>query len=160
MTCPSTSSRASWWRSSAGRAPGRPRSSTSSAASTGPTAGRCWSAGRDVTALDEDGLDALRRDVVAFIFQTFGLVNDLTAAENVGLPLRLRRLPVADARAARRAAAGPRAVSAATREHRPEEMSGGQMQRVAIARALAGSPRAADRRRADRPARHRHRASR
>ncbi len=58
-----------------------------------PDGGQVVVAGRDVTALDEDGLDALRREVVAFVFQTFGLVNDLTAAENVGLPLRLRRLP-------------------------------------------------------------------
>ncbi|HMO11823.1 MAG TPA: ABC transporter ATP-binding protein, partial [Actinotalea sp.] len=97
-------------------------------------------AGVDLTSLDEDGQDALRRDVVSFVFQTFGLVTDLTAAENVGLPLRLRRLPVEDRE--RRVALLLGLVGLADHAaHRPDEMSGGQMQRVAIARALAGSPR-------------------
>lgn len=105
-----------------------------------PDAGQVLIGGRDVTAMDDDGLDALRRDVVAFVFQTFGLLSDLTAAENVGLPLRLRRLPVADREHRARllldlVGLGDHA------EHRPDELSGGQMQRVAIARALATSPR-------------------
>lgn len=105
-----------------------------------PDAGEVVVAGTDVTALDDTGLDALRRDVVAFVFQTFGLLTDLTAAENVGLPLRLRRLPAADRE--RRARLLLDLVGLGEHaEHRPDEMSGGQMQRVAIARALAASPR-------------------
>ena len=61
-----------------------------------PDAGTVTVAGTDVGALDDDGLVTLRRDVVSSVFQTFGLVPVLTAAENVGVPLRLRRLPAAE----------------------------------------------------------------
>lgn len=96
--------------------------------------------GSDLTQLDEAGLEAVRRDIVAFIFQGFGLVPELTAAENVGLPLRLRRTPSA-AREQRAALLLELVGLEANGGHRPDELSGGQMQRVAIARALAGSPR-------------------
>ena len=96
--------------------------------------------GSDLTQLDEAGLEAVRRDIVAFIFQGFGLVPELTAAENVGLPLRLRRTPSA-AREQRAALLLELVGLEAHGGHRPDELSGGQMQRVAIARALAGSPR-------------------
>lgn len=56
-----------------------------------PTSGKVFVEGQDVTSLDERSLVKLRRDVVAFIFQTFGLIPILSAAENVGVPLRLRR---------------------------------------------------------------------
>ena len=105
-----------------------------------PDAGTVRVDGTEVTALDDQGLSALRRDTVSYVFQTFGLVPALTAAENVGVPLRLRRTPVAD-REQRVAllldlvGLGDHALQ------RPAELSGGQQQRVAIARALAGSPR-------------------
>jgi putative ABC transport system ATP-binding protein len=96
--------------------------------------------GTDVTALDEDGLSRLRRDTVAYIFQTFGLIPVLSAAENVGVPLRMSRTPVAERE--RRVALLLELVGLADHaEQRPGELSGGQQQRVAIARALAGSPR-------------------
>jgi putative ABC transport system ATP-binding protein len=96
--------------------------------------------GHDMTALEDDALEAMRRDVVSFVFQSFGLVQELSAAENVGLPLRLRRLAVEDRE--RRVALLLDLVGLGGHgEHRPDEMSGGQMQRVAIARALAGSPK-------------------
>ncbi len=96
--------------------------------------------GSDLAQLDEAGRERVRRESVAFIFQGFGLLPELTAAENVGLPLRLRRLPPADRE--RRAATLLDLVGLGEHGgHRPDEMSGGQMQRVAIARALAGSPR-------------------
>ncbi len=105
-----------------------------------PDAGEVFVDGSDVAARGEAELERLRRDTVAFIFQGFGLLDELTAKENVGLPLRLRRLPAADRE--RRAAMLLDLVGlGAHGEHRPDEMSGGQMQRVAIARALAGSPR-------------------
>lgn len=93
-----------------------------------------------VTDLDDDGLSRLRRDSVSYVFQTFGLVPVLTAAENVGVPLRLRRTPVAE----RDARVALLLELVGLRDHadqRPAELSGGQQQRVAIARALAGSPR-------------------
>jgi putative ABC transport system ATP-binding protein len=96
--------------------------------------------GTEVTDLDDEGLSRLRRDSVSYVFQTFGLVPALTAAENVGIPLRLRRTPSAERE--RRVALLLELVG--LRDHaaqRPAELSGGQQQRVAIARALAGSPR-------------------
>ncbi|WP_426593774.1 ABC transporter ATP-binding protein [Cellulomonas sp. McL0617] len=94
----------------------------------------------DVSALTEDGQDELRRDRVAFVFQTFGLIPVLTAAENVGLPLRLRDAPVAERE--RRVGLLLELVGLAPHaQQRPDELSGGQQQRVAIARALAASPR-------------------
>ena len=105
-----------------------------------PDAGTVQVAGASVTDLDEDGLVRLRRDAVAYVFQTFGLVPVLTAAENVGLPLRLRALPVPDRE--RRVQLLLQLVGLAdAAQQRPPELSGGQQQRVAIARALAGSPR-------------------
>ena len=105
-----------------------------------PDAGRVVVAGQEVSSLDERGLVALRRDVIAFIFQTFGLVPVLTAAENVGVPLRMRRTPVAEREARVEllldlVGLGPHA------KQRPGQLSGGQQQRVGIARALANSPR-------------------
>jgi putative ABC transport system ATP-binding protein len=105
-----------------------------------PDAGEVEVEGVDVTALDDDGLDALRQNSVAFVFQTFGLLTDLTAAENVGMPLRLKRLQVAD-RERRVQLLLDLVGLGGHAEQRPDEMSGGQMQRVAIARALAASPR-------------------
>jgi putative ABC transport system ATP-binding protein len=96
--------------------------------------------GLDVTGLDDAGLSRLRRDSVAYVFQTFGLIPTLTAAENVGVPLRLRRTPVAE-RERRVELLLDLVGLAGHARQRPTELSGGQQQRVAIARALAGSPR-------------------
>ncbi|WP_329333791.1 ABC transporter ATP-binding protein [Streptomyces sp. NBC_00663] len=104
-----------------------------------PDEGRVEVGGRDLAELDEDGLLALRRDHVGFVFQSFGLIPILTAAENVGVPLRLRR---ADARA-REERVELLLSLVGLADHaaqRPTELSGGQQQRVAIARALANSP--------------------
>ena len=105
-----------------------------------PDAGTVVVDGTELAGLDEAGRERVRRETVAFIFQGFGLVPELTAAENVGLPLRLRRTPVAERE--RRVALLLDLVGLGGHGgHRPDELSGGQMQRVAIARALAGSPR-------------------
>ncbi len=95
--------------------------------------------GVDVTGLDEGGLLRLRRERVGFVFQSFALVPVLTARENVGVPLRLRRTPVREReervdRLLEVVGLGRHA------EQRPDELSGGQQQRVAVARALAASP--------------------
>lgn len=105
-----------------------------------PSAGAVVVDGADMALLGDADLERVRRDIVAFIFQGFGLVPELSAAENVGIPLRLRRMAPADRD--RRAALLLDLVGLGEHgDHRPDEMSGGQMQRVAIARALAGSPR-------------------
>ncbi|GAA4751420.1 ABC transporter ATP-binding protein [Amnibacterium soli] len=104
-----------------------------------PTAGRIVVDGREVTALDDDGRTDLRRDTIAFVFQTFGLVPVLSAAENVGLPLRMRRTPPAE-RDRRVAELLELVQLGGHARQRPGELSGGQQQRVAIARALAAAP--------------------
>ncbi|MEU1868998.1 ABC transporter ATP-binding protein [Streptomyces sp. NPDC048376] len=104
-----------------------------------PDAGRVEVDGRDLAELDEDGLLALRRDRVGFVFQSFGLIPILTAAENVGVPLRLRR--AAPKEREERVELLLSLVGLADHAaQRPGEMSGGQQQRVAIARALANDP--------------------
>jgi putative ABC transport system ATP-binding protein len=105
-----------------------------------PTSGRVEVGGQDVTAMDTDGRARLLRDTVAFIFQAFGLIPILSAAENVGLPMRLAR--TAPAEREQRAAALLDLVGLGGRMGlRPYELSGGEQQRVAIARALAHDPR-------------------
>ena len=105
-----------------------------------PSSGRVRVGEHEVTALDEAGRTRLRRDELAFVFQTFGLVPLLSAAENVGLPMRLRRIAPAE-REARVAHLLDLVGLSAHAAQRPAELSGGQQQRVAIARALANSPR-------------------
>jgi len=105
-----------------------------------PDGGRVVVDGREVSSLDEDGLVDLRRDVVSYVFQTFGLVPVLSAAENVGVPLRLRKLPT-PVREERVALLLDLVGLGDHAEQRPGELSGGQQQRVALARALANSPR-------------------
>jgi putative ABC transport system ATP-binding protein len=105
-----------------------------------PTSGTVVVDDVEVTALDERARTALRRDRLAFVFQTFGLLPMLSAAENVGLPLRLRGAAPKE-RTARVAHLLDLVGIGAQAEQRPGELSGGQQQRVAIARALANSPR-------------------
>jgi putative ABC transport system ATP-binding protein len=105
-----------------------------------PTSGTVLVAGREVTAMTEREQMMLRREVVAFIFQSFGLIPMLSAAENVGIPLRISGTSTRERE--ERVALMLGIVGLA--EHaaqRPGELSGGQQQRVAIARALAGRPR-------------------
>jgi putative ABC transport system ATP-binding protein len=95
--------------------------------------------GRELGGLGEQGLLELRRDRIGFVFQSFGLIPILTAAENVGVPLRLRRAEVRE----REERVDLLLALVGLAEHaaqRPGELSGGQQQRVAIARALANSP--------------------
>ncbi|MET9161035.1 ABC transporter ATP-binding protein [Streptomyces parvulus] len=104
-----------------------------------PDAGRVEVDGRDLADLDEEGLLALRRDRVGFVFQSFGLIPILTAAENVGVPMRLRRTATRE-REDRVALLLSLVGLADHAAQRPGELSGGQQQRVAIARALANNP--------------------
>jgi putative ABC transport system ATP-binding protein len=104
-----------------------------------PTSGRIALDGADLAGLDEAGRLALRRDRIGFVFQSFGLIPILSAAENVGVPMRLRKVP-AEQREDRVAALLSLVGLADHAQQRPTEMSGGQQQRVAIARALANEP--------------------
>jgi putative ABC transport system ATP-binding protein len=105
-----------------------------------PDAGTVVVDGTEVTALDDDGLSDLRRATVAYVFQTFGLIPVMTAAENVGVPLRLARVPTAERERRVELLLDLVGLGDHARQ-RPDELSGGQQQRVAIARALAASPR-------------------
>ena len=104
-----------------------------------PDAGQVEVGGRDVTGMSERERMALRRGTVAFIFQSFGLIPFLSAAENVGVPLRIAGL-APHARDERVAMMLDIVGLDGHSRQRPGELSGGQQQRVAIARALAGSP--------------------
>src|ERR1700727_2030340 len=104
-----------------------------------PDAGSVHVAGRDVTAMGESDRMRLRRGTVSYIFQSCGLLPVLSAAENVGVPLRIAC--VAPRERDERVALMLSIVGLADHaRQRPGELSGGQQQRVAIARALASSP--------------------
>ena len=102
-----------------------------------PTRGTVRLAGQDLFALDEDGRAALRAQKIGFVFQSFQLMGNLTALENVMLPLEL-----ADRRDARKAATEMLAHVGLSERlgHYPKVLSGGEQQRVALARAFVMQP--------------------
>lgn len=104
-----------------------------------PDEGKVAVDGTDLSTLKEKRLLELRRERIGFVFQTFGLVPVLTAAENVGVPLRLRHVPWRK-REERVAGLLDRIGLGEHAAQRPGELSGGQQQRVAVARALAAGP--------------------
>ena len=104
-----------------------------------PSSGSVTVAGQELAHLDDDARTRLRREKIGMIFQTFNLLPTLTALENIALPLRLQRIPRREAEA-RGAAMLERVGLAHRRNHRPDEISGGERQRVAIARALVFRP--------------------
>ncbi|MEW2143404.1 ABC transporter ATP-binding protein [Micromonospora vinacea] len=104
-----------------------------------PDSGQVVVAGHEVTSAGEAELLRLRRGTVGFVFQTFGLVPILSAAENVGVPLRLAQVPAAE-REERVAVLLELVGLGGHAAQRPYELSGGQQQRVAVARALANEP--------------------
>ncbi len=104
-----------------------------------PTSGSVRVDGADITVMDEASLVLLRREKIGFVFQAFGLIPILSAAENVEIPLRLARSSVAERE--ERARILLELVGLSERaNHRPHELSGGEQQRVALARALANGP--------------------
>jgi len=105
-----------------------------------PSSGSVEIDGRDISAMPEAELVQLRRSTVSYIFQTFGLIPILSAAENVEIPLRLLRTEPRERD--RRVDELLALVGLAGRtRHRPAELSGGEQQRVAVARALASHPK-------------------
>ena len=102
-----------------------------------PSSGEIWLRDAPLHALDEDQLALLRRKAVGFVFQAYQLLPQLTARENVLLPLELNRVASAADDADRLLAA----VGLADRGHHyPAQLSGGEQQRTAIARAFAAAP--------------------
>lgn len=103
-----------------------------------PDSGEVWLDGVRVDDLPERAAADVRRTKMGFVFQSFGLIQLLSAYENVEVALRLLGLP----RDRQRVNAALDAVGLATRAgHRPSEMSGGEQQRVALARAMVHDPR-------------------
>ena len=104
-----------------------------------PTQGRYILNGKDVSCLTDNELSEVRNNYIGFIFQGFNLIPNLTAVENVELPLIYRHVDKSNRR--RLAVEALKKVGLENRmRHKPAEMSGGQQQRVAIARAIAAAP--------------------
>ena len=94
--------------------------------------------GLDITQMNEDGRAAIRNELIGFVFQSFQLLQGLTALENVMLPLELRGDKKAKAIASRLL---ERVGLAHRLSHTPKQLSGGEQQRVALARAFATDPK-------------------
>ena len=104
-----------------------------------PTSGTYYLNGQDVSHLTDDELSDIRNREIGFIFQGFNLIANMTAIENVELPLIYRGVPKKEREELSRTAL--KKVGLEKRmDHKPSEMSGGQQQRVAIARAIAQAP--------------------
>lgn len=103
------------------------------------TAGEVIVAGRSLGTLPETGLTAFRRKTVGFVFQSFNLIPNLDALENVMLPMEFDGI-ARDARRERAKELLSRIGLEGRLKHKPRELSGGEQQRVAIARALANNP--------------------
>ena len=104
-----------------------------------PTSGSVWLGDAELSAASEDELVRIRRDRIGFVFQGFGLIPVLSAAENVELPLRLLGVPAAEREQRVARALGDVDLTQHAAQ-RPPEMSGGQQQRVGIARAIISEP--------------------
>ncbi len=105
-----------------------------------PTKGSIHIAGQDISAMDENKLAFFRQQNLGFIFQSYNLLPQLTAAENVALPLMFTGLPRRER--LKRAKHELKQMGILKRaNHKPTEMSGGQQQRVGIARAFVVQPK-------------------
>ena len=104
-----------------------------------PTSGTYMLHGKDVSNMSDDELSDIRNQEIGFIFQGFNLIQNLTALENVELPLIYRGVSKKERMELSKGAL--KKVGLENRmDHKPAEMSGGQQQRVAIARAIAQAP--------------------
>jgi ABC-type lipoprotein export system ATPase subunit len=105
-----------------------------------PTSGALYIDGIEVSGLRGHAEDEFRRTKVGFVFQSFNLIPDLTALENVMLPMEIRGMHSEDREARARTLLQRVGLDQKRHSHRPGKLSGGQQQRVAIARALANNP--------------------
>src|ERR1700724_2981617 len=105
-----------------------------------PTAGEVLVAGRDIHSLAESERGTLRNQALGFVYQFHHLLPEFSALENVAMPLLVRRMKVADARAKARSLL-ERVGLGERLGHRPDQLSGGERQRAAVARALVTEPK-------------------
>lgn len=105
-----------------------------------PTAGAIKVGDQDLTHLNSRQLTAYRCRKIGFVFQSYNLIPNLTALENVMLPLEFAHMPARDRQARAAELLGQVGLTAAEHQRKPGRLSGGQQQRVAIARALANRP--------------------
>jgi len=104
-----------------------------------PTSGEYWLNNKEVSQMSDASLSEVRNTEIGFVFQTFNLLNRLTAIDNVALPLVYAGIPLSER--TERAKAVLEKVGLKDRvNHKPNELSGGQRQRVAVARALINNP--------------------
>ena len=103
------------------------------------TAGNFYIGGRNVGRLSPRALSRVRAKEIGFIFQSFNLIESLTAYENVRLPLAYRGIPIKKQREQVNNAICSVAMEGRA-AHLPSQLSGGQQQRIAVARAIAGNP--------------------
>lgn len=104
-----------------------------------PTGGKYYLKGTEVGQFDEQQRTRLRRGLIGFVFQSFNLIEELTVAENIELPLLYMGVPAAE-RAERVREVMKRVQISHRSAHYPRQLSGGQQQRVAIARAVVERP--------------------
>ncbi len=104
-----------------------------------PSGGEIWVDDQRLDTMDENRLAVFRRDRMGFIFQSFNLVQSMSALENVAFPMQFAGV-IASQRKERAASLLSQVGLADRSHHKPSELSGGQQQRVAIARALVNNP--------------------
>jgi len=105
-----------------------------------PTSGHVLVDGKDIHEQSEQERGALRNRTLGFVYQFHHLLPEFTALENVAMPLLVRRMRVADARARAKQLLG-RVGLGQRLDHRPDQLSGGERQRAAVARALVTEPK-------------------
>ncbi len=105
-----------------------------------PTSGSVLVGGKDIAKMSDAEMTRYRRGTIGFVFQQYNLIPNLTALENVMLPMEFASVPAAKCRLRAQALLQRVGLDRSKQERRPARLSGGEQQRVAIARALANQP--------------------